>query len=188
MNITLTDSSDVFLLYMSCLRGAMAARECEVTLDDLDALLPAIEPARIANVALRDVDYELDLYEPQPYLSSPPAPAPEKLVRLRAHLSDYVATDAQPESSVQIPRELWQRLMIVASRYAIGRATYIVGWQASMLEASHGRGELDNVTTAWIVDYITSRDQNEDGHQLGMDMDRHRWVQCAKQMMEQPIS
>lgn len=181
--IVLVGESDIFMLYMSCMREALRASGCEVSLDELDILLPAIDTARILSVALRDVDYEISLYEPHAYLSTPPPPAPREIKDLRKRLVRQAAANGHRTADfVEVPREFFQRIMIVSSRYAVGSMTYIVGWQASMIEAAASRGELDESTRRWISHYIMSRDQNADGHQLGADFDRHRWVQCAKSL------
>lgn len=169
--VTVHGSSNIYMLYMSCLRMTFM-KSCEVSADEISVLLPALTREQILNFAVRDINWELELYERMDYSEDPRY----VLLSETAHDLELQAAKqpTEPVDEVQVPRELWQRIIRVASRYAIGSMTYVVSWQAGIIETSFRSGDLDDATAQWICRYITERD--DAGQKLGASFDRARWL------------
>jgi hypothetical protein len=167
-------AGSVWTLFMSCLRVWLEGREEAVDAGELEVLLTSLGTRHLI-AALREVNEQIELCQ---RLDAAPDP---RHVDFAQQLGARSSLDfpVQDQEAV-VDRELWQRLVIASTSYALGRATYIVGLQADLVRASWRKGEIDEATAQWILDQIASR-RSEDGTggQLGMEMDEREWTSLA---------
>ncbi len=173
--VTVHDSDDIYMLYMSCLRVAFAPHaygSLVVEMQELDLLLDAIEGLKLAN-AVRDIEQEIS------YLEGADTSGAEHWVMLRDQLMPLTAHPSLVES-IEIPRQLWQRIILASTAYALGRRSYIVSWQAQIVGHSFQRGELDHTTVRWITTKIRELKSTADSAQqgyLGAAFDERTWTE-----------
>jgi hypothetical protein len=182
-HIELDNQTDIYMLYMSCLQVDMdraMARFAGAAFDTelLAPLLAALDPNHLRTAHSRVVD-SIELHARLKAL------APDRALAMDRALRDALAAEVTGATlPIKIERELWQRVMLASTIYALGRMTYIVSRQARLVAASHLRGEIDAQTAEQILLWIDERRSAAKlgSGGLGMDFDEAEWIALAQQL------